>query len=235
MSDREGTGEAARTPPPELDVVQRWFQSVISHPGGVDAGVEGDEAQRLIPIGRGDLERIVMRSEKLDARERMNVYANAYYSRLLECVGECFPVLKHTLGGAAFDKLAFAYLEAYPSRSYTLNHIADHFVRFLDETRPDRDRETGDVEGGDVEGGGWPDLLIDLARLEWTIGDVFDGPGSERSGTLQPADLESISADDWPRCRLELVPCLRLLEFRYPVNEYYTGVRKALARRAEEA
>ena len=31
-----------------LDVVQRWFQAVVTHPEGVEGGVESEEAQRLI-------------------------------------------------------------------------------------------------------------------------------------------------------------------------------------------
>src|SRR5580693_4451685 len=36
---------------PALDVVQRWFQAVVTSPGGVDAGIASAEAQRLVPLG----------------------------------------------------------------------------------------------------------------------------------------------------------------------------------------
>ena len=66
--------------PRDLDVVQRWFQAVISHPGGIERGMESAEAQKRIAIRRDELERVVRRSRRLDAGERLSVYANAYYA-----------------------------------------------------------------------------------------------------------------------------------------------------------
>ena len=101
-----------------------------------------------------------------------------------------------------------------------MSHLGDHFSAYLDETRPDR-------RDGEPTPTAWPDFLIDLARLEWAIGEVFDGPGVEGKETFGPETLQAISPDDWPECRLVPVVCLRLLEFRYPVNDYYTAVRRA--------
>jgi hypothetical protein len=205
----------------QLDVVEHWFQAVVTHPAGVRGGIESEDAQRLIPLGADELERVIRRSKNLTAAERLSVYANAYYARLLDCLGESFPVLKRTVGEEAFGDLAFAYLQDYPSRSYTLALLADAFPRYLEETRPDRDnvQDTGEVD--------WPDLLVDLAKLECAIGKVFDGPGVENSALLAEAELRSVSAERWPEARLVPVVCLKLLRFRYPINAYYTAVRRA--------
>lgn len=165
--------------PRALDVVQRWFQAVVTHRGGVADGAESQEAQGLIRLNRGELEAVVCRSRNLTAAERLSIYANAYYSRLLECLGEAFPILKKALGEEVFTDFAFEYLQSYPSRSYTLDHLGESFPRFLAETRPED--EPGAVS--------WPDFLIDLATLEWTIAKVFDGPGVEGRTVLKPGDL----------------------------------------------
>ncbi len=214
---------ARETPngPRDLNAVQRWFQAVVSHPGGVDDGIEAGEAQSLIPIRRDELERVVRRSKNLGARDRLSVYANAYYARLLECLGECFPVLKRAVGDEVFHQFAFGYLQAHPSQSYTLGRIGDHFARYLEDTRPDRAHDESDGSTN------WPDFLIDLARLEWTIDQVFDGPGIERTETLGVDDLRSIPPKRWTESRLVPAVCVRLLTFRYPVNDYYTAVRRA--------
>lgn len=207
--------------PRSLEVVQRWFQAVVSNPDGVDGGAVSPDAQELIRLDRGELEAVVRRSRNLTASERLSIYANAYYSRLLECLGGCFPVLKQALGDEVFDSFAFEYLQRYPSRSYTLDHLGKNFPRFLDETRPGRE------EGEDPEGVDWPDFLIDLATFEWTIAKVFDGPGVEGRALLTPEALLAFPPERFAEARLVPVPCLKILAFRFPVNAYYTAARHA--------
>jgi len=199
---------------PSLDAVQQWFQAVVTHPGGVAEGAADEAAQRLIRLDRGELETIVRRSRRLTAEERLSIYANAYWARLLECIGDCFPVLRTALGEDVFDGFAFEYLQRYPSRSYTLDRLGERFPQFLDETRPSPEL-------------GWPDFLIDLARLEWTVAKVFDGPGVEGRKLLTHDDLQGLPPERFAGSRLAPVVCLRLLAFRYPVNAYYTAVRHA--------
>ena len=205
-----------------LDIVQRWFQAVITHPGGVSEGIDSSAAQQLIRLPRHQLEQVVLRSKNLTANERITIYANAYYARLVECLSECFPVFKRTMGEEVFNGFAFEYLQRYPSGSYTLDRLADYFAQFLEETRPNRtDNGERSVEAD------WPDFLVDLATLEWTIGKVFDGPGVEGKPTLTPEDLHATPPERFAEAKLMPVICLRLLTFRYPVNAFYTMARLA--------
>ena len=208
--------------PRQLDVVERWFQTVITHPEGVDEGVGSSQAQQLIRLGRDQLEQVILRSKKLTAAERVSIYANAYYARLVECLGECFPILKKVLGEEVFGGFALEYLQRYPSQSYTLDRLGENFSRFLEETRPDRS-DDGDRPAKT----NWPDFLFDLATLEWTVAQVFDGPGIEHERILAAADLQALPAERFGQARLIPVVCLRLLTFRYPVNDYYTAARRA--------
>ena len=102
---------------------------------------------------------------------------STYQARLLECV-------------------ASGYLQRYPSRSYTLNRLGGDFANYLDETRPDR-RDDGEVP--DVA---WPNLLIDLARLEWASGEVFDGPGSKTTGPTGAGAVPEVPRVSLSRPRL---------------------------------
>jgi hypothetical protein len=207
--------------PRSLDVVQRWFQSVVTHPEGVEGGVESEEAQRLIRLKRGELEAVIGRSRNLTAAERMGIYANAYYARLLECLAAYFPMLQKTLGAEIFEGFAFEYLQQYPSKSYTLDRLGENFARFLEETRPEPE------EGEEPGAIGWPDFLIDLTVLEHNVNRVFDGPGAEGQPLLTAEALRSFPAERFAEARLVPVPCLRLLTFRFPVNAYYTAIRHA--------
>lgn len=203
--------------PDNLDRVQRWMQAVITHPDGVLSGADGEAARDLIDVGRGNLESVVTRSRALEASDRLAIYANAYYARLIECIGDVFPVLKRVLGEEVFDGFAFDYLQSYPSKRYTLNDLGDKFVDFLRETRPDPDEEKNEAD--------WADLLINLATLEWTIYEVFDGPGTEQDRMLEAGDVEGVDPSAWLEIHLQAPPCLKLLVLAYPVNSFYTAVR----------
>ncbi len=209
---------AAKTGDPKLSDVQRWMMAVITHPDGVKEGANAQEAQRWIDVGAGNLESVVTRSRQLSASERLAIYGNAYYARLLECLGEVYPVLKRTLGDEVFDGFAFDYLQNHPSRSYTLNHLGGTFPDYLRETRP------ASGEEGDAD---WADFLIDLARLEWTIYDVFDGPGLEDQAEMALPDFQRMDPSAWLELTFQTAPCLRLLRFDYPVNDHYSQVRSS--------
>lgn len=201
-----------------LDLTQRWFQEVITCVGGADSGISSPAAQECIRLDTSLVEQVIRRSVKLTSLERLSIYSGAYYARLLECLGGCFPVLKHALGDTLFDSFAIEYLQQYPSRSYTLDRLGEHFCAFLAATRPEPE------EGGTAN---WPDFLIDLATLEWTIGRVFDGPGSEDQELLRPEMLQAVAPDHFADAQLKLVTGFELLAFRYPVSTYYTAARRA--------
>ncbi len=216
-------------PDSELGPVQRWMQAVIMHPDGVDAGLASEAARRHLDVAPDDVEQVVSRSLAQTSVERLSIYANAYYARLLECLGEEFPVLKQTLGEETFDAFAFDFLQRYPSQSYTLGKLGENFARYLQETRPaaNNEAQSGDAsdDGGELPAD-WPDFLIELATIEWTFSQVFDGPGIEGQTPLTSEQLQSIDAEEWPSARLDVVPCLKLLALRFPVNAYYTAIRR---------
>ena len=201
---------------PTLSIAQQWFQAVVTHPDGIASGMSSAEAVDLVPMSRDDLEHMITRSEKVSAQDRLSIYANAYYARLVECLGESYPVMKRTLGEQAFNGFCFDYLQAYPSHSYTLGHLGGQFAQYLNETRPDADAPSM----------GWPDLLIDLARLEWSILQIFDGPGIEKKATLQLEELQGIHPAQWMSVHINTVPCLELLHLHFPLNDFYTLARQ---------
>ncbi len=209
------------SPPRELSQVQRWMQAVITHPGGVVPGIASSQARAQLDVSGDRVEMVITRSRAQTAIERLEIYAKAYYARLLECLRAEFPVLVHAMGADLFDEFAVGYLERYPSHSYTLNHLGANFAQYLEETRPEP--RTSAPE--------WPEFLVDLARLEWAFSEVFDGPGAENEPLLDPAELRAIPPERWPDVRLKPVPCLRTLALRFPVNRYYRAVRRKRAAR----
>lgn len=201
-----------------LGSIQRWMQAVITHPDGVEAGLDSTDARALIDVSPERIEEVVRRSQRLSATERLRIYANAYFARLVECLRNEFPALSYALGEEGFDAFALAYLDARPSRSYTLNELGAGFSGFLRETRPADDGSTGDAD--------WPEFLIDLATIERCYSEVFDGPGIEGAKSLAAEDLAGVAPEHWPDARLIPAPCLRTLALSFPVHEYVSAVRR---------
>lgn len=197
-----------------LSDLQRWMQSVITAPGGVAAGIQSPSAREIIDISPQEVERVIRPSSQLDSLGRLHVYGQAYFARLIECLEGEFPAVKHVLGEETFRSFALSYLHERPSTSYTLSELGRQYPDFLKTTRP-----------ADLAVGSWADFLIDLAHLEWTYSQVFNGPGTEQIKTLQPENLQGIGPEIWPRCRLKPIGCLRLEEYRFPVHEYASAVR----------
>jgi hypothetical protein len=206
---------------PSLDILQRWMQSVITHPSGIAGGLQSQASQSCLEIGPDELEQVINPSAQQTSAERLAIYANAYFQRLIECLESDFPIFRKLVGEEAFPGFAAEYLERYPSQSYTLGRLSGNFARFLDETKPAATTENQESA--------WADFLVDLATLEQTLNAVFDGPGIEEKPVVTINDLMSFNQHEWPRARLQLVPCLRLLQLRFPVNRYYTAAKRGEA------
>ena len=202
-----------------LDQLQRWMQSVITHPAGIEAGASSDSARMAVGADVNELDDVVCRSHRLSSADRLRIYGNAYFARLLECLRAEFPAMVQALGEEAFDGLAFGYLLEHPSQSYTLSRLAAELPGHLSKTRPPREPDD------DQNSPDFADFLIDLAILERTYSEVFDGTGPEQALPLKPSDLEGLSVEQFADSRLVLHDCVRLLSLRFPVHEYATAVR----------
>lgn len=188
-----------------LDRLQRWMQAVIVHPGSVEDGLASPDAER--ELARARVGEVILPSRTLAPEERVEIYHGMYLMRMVEALASDYYALEHFLGGHGFRELVRGYVQAFPSRSFTLNRLGDHLPDYLREAPGIRRRE----------------FCHELAALELAVSQVFDAPETP------PLDAEAIAAvpaEDWAAARLEPVAAFRLLSFRYPVNEYLQSVRE---------
>lgn len=190
---------------PNLGKLQQWLLATITHPAGVAAGLESPEARRHLQIQPDALAAVIAPSAHQSAAERLAVYSNAYFARLLSVLCDLFPCTRYAAGEELFDQFAIGYLHKYPPASYTLARLADKLVDHLDETRPAE----------------WGVFIVELARLEQAIDSIFDCSGPEQ---LAPFTM-SPGADDG--MRLPLVPGAELHAFSYPVSSFFTAWKAA--------
>jgi len=176
-----------------LAQMQNWMQSVLIQPNA--------SIQALNP------ENLIRASSRLTALRHLNIYRQSYIARLRDCMKNQFSALSYALGEELFQMFADQFLEAHPSDSYTLNELGRKFPEFLEETRPDKDQETKES---------WIDFMVELARFEYTLSEVFDAQSEEGKS----AD-ESIEDE-----KLKLAPLVQIFYHRYPVCRYYLDVTR---------
>ena len=58
----------------------------------------------------GILPHVIRGDERLSARQRIEIYADAYFYRLLDCMKEDFPATLAVVGESAFRDLVVSYL-----------------------------------------------------------------------------------------------------------------------------
>jgi hypothetical protein len=186
-----------------LSQLQRRLRKLLAAPEGVAAALReaGDPTA-------ASLAGFVVSDAILAALPRLEVYANAYFLRILDALKDDFGALAAALGPEGIHDVVTAYLLAHPPRHPSLRHAGNRLSAFLaDDPRaaPFRRR--------------WP-WCADLARLETALQDAFDAPdapalGRERLATLAP--------DAWPALRLRVQPCVRVLRLAWPVAALYTA------------
>ena len=170
-----------------LAQIQSWMQSFLISP----------------ETGAAKAADFINASSRLPAARHLNIYRQSYIARLRECMKNQFSALNYALGEELFQMFADQYLDAYPSKSYTLNDLGKNFSAYLEETRPD-------AESGEKES--WIDFIIALADFEYSLSEIFDEHAGE----------ETVAADySTPDEALKLVPVFYLFEHPYPVARYY--------------
>jgi hypothetical protein len=188
----------------ELAQLQRWMLGVIVHAGSVEQALATPESAHVLPpesIGS-----VVRPSRTLSPAERLGVYHDMYPLRMSEALESDYPALAHFLGEQSFRELVRGYVDAFPSRSYTLNRLGDRLPEYV----------------ASAPGVPRPAFCHDLARLELAVTQVFDAQETPR---LREAEVAAVPPEAWERARLEPVAAFRLLALRYNANAYLQSVR----------
>ncbi len=176
---------------PELEAIQRFMLAAVSHEDGLEAGLDSSAA-RAAAAGR-EVEDLILPAATLTARERLGIYADMYYWRLIDVLAEDHRRLRDFLGAAEFGRLARAYLHRHPSRHPNLAHLGAGFADFL------RD----EAEEVSMRG-----LAVDLARLERAFSRVFD---AKEDPVIAAEDLLAIDPEERAELCLEPISALELL------------------------
>ena len=145
-------------------------------------------------------------NDRLSAFERLQLYNRMYWFRLIDAFYDDNPGLRGLIGETKFLRLCEAYLEKYPSRSFTLRNLCGRLAAFIAEAPKFTSPQTA--------------LALEVARFEWSQTVAFD---SESRPVLKPAAIARASAST---LRLGLQPYITLLACNHPVDDYVLAVKR---------
>jgi hypothetical protein len=141
------------------------------------------------------------------AIERLDIYAYAYFVRLVDILKEDFDQLAKCMDEDVFRAMVQLYLKTEPPGSSTLFDLGAALPTFL------REHQHPDV----------PEWIADFALLERTLADVFMMPDAD---PLAPDALVSLPPEQWDVLCFEPVPALKWIEVAFPINKVWNRVRK---------
>lgn len=126
--------------PKALKEVQTWFAGVITQPI--------DHKSRISPVSpKGNpIEKeasvYIKPSPTLKPEQRIEIYNQQYWWRLLNVMHSIFTMATRMMGYRQFnDKIAIPYLESYPSDHYSVSHIGDHLLTWMQTHYKGDDKE----------------------------------------------------------------------------------------------
>jgi len=178
----------------ELRRTEELFWRLISAPEGVADGL------RRIDMKPDELGRVIAGDARLDAVQRLDIYANMYFWRLLDILRGDYPALVAAVGDDAFHNLVTDYLLACPSAHPSVRNVGARLADFLAKQTLAAERP-------------W---LVELARLERARIELFDGPDAE---PLTLDELRARAPEEFATLPLPLVPSHLFLDVEHAVEE----------------
>jgi hypothetical protein len=175
--------------PKLLKNTQEWFASIITRPINIQ-----NEMMRISPSGKPmEIEALehILPSPTLKPHQRIELYNQQYWWRLLNTLHEIFPFLTRLFGYTDFNaKIAFPYMVKYPSNHWSLNEIGSRLPQWILEEYHEPDQE----------------LCYRAALIDCAHNDSFFVPELPAVDT----DLETLFSTP-----LQLQPYLHLYQFPY--------------------
>ena len=165
----------------------QWFGRMIAQPLR-----PGNLLPKVSPWGTDSLQEasfFIAPSRTMSPLERIQIYHQQYWWRLLKCLQQNFPTVTRLFSVEAFDQeLAVPYLAAHPPSHWALCRLGETFPQWLDDHYQAQDRY----------------LVTHAAKIDWATNQAF------WIGSLPSAQLASFSPEEMLRQNFVLQPYLHL-------------------------
>lgn len=162
-----------------------------------------EQFQHYVHQHQGNIEQKIVNAPQISIEERVEIYRQGYYLRLIDILSREFSVLKKVLGEPAFDALCRDYIDAHPSTHFSVRTYGRHMVNYLSSLPT------------------ITPLQLELAEFEWAFGKVIDGPDGSQ---LTIEDMVAIPPEAWGELCLELHPSLWLQPLRLNTPQIWQAI-----------
>ena len=163
--------------------------------------------EKMRPENSDSAARIIKPNDRLNSFDRLQIYNQQYWWRLLGNFSEDFHGLRAVIGPRKFDKLATAYLESCPSTSWSLRDLGGKLEGFIAE-------HPALVAPHEK-------IALEMVRVEWARIVAFDG---EERPRIDPARIAKIAPE---KLKLGVQPYVALLELWHPIDELLGKLKDA--------
>lgn len=185
--------------PESLKNLQEWFGSIISRPIDFE-----NRINPVAPSGKPiavEACTYILPSPTLKPDQRIQIYNQQYWWRLLNTMHEVYPLVVRLFGYRNFNQvLGFPYFVHYPPSTWSLHIVGNHLPDFIKQF----------YQGEDFQ------LVLDAAQLDRAFNHAFCA--AHMQSNLQ--DLARGDMSDLLATNLRLQPHFTLLEFKYDLPKF---------------
>lgn len=168
--------------PERLKNTQEWFAAVSSSPLDLDEHIQG--------LSPAEAAQWIRPSPTLRPVQRMEIYNQQYWWRVLRALRENYPLSTRLFGSKNFDlQIGVPYLQERPSQHWSLEKLGEDLPDWLEKSYEGKDKQ----------------LVIDVSAVDCAIARSFL---AGELPPLKPQDPELSSQ------RISLQPSLQLLVLR---------------------
>jgi len=143
------------------------------------------------------IENHVVATNEVSAQERLAIYYEAYYARLIDIVMEDFPVLVALMGEEKFYHWSRQFIATHPSIYRSARWFGKTFPSFLEAISSE-----------------W----CAMAQFEWLLTEAFD---ASNAPYLSLEAIMAIKPEEWPRLVFTCHPSLRYISLQWNVVQVW--------------
>lgn len=171
--------------------MQAWFTKQIATPLNDDQTISAINIEKEAPL-------YIKKSPTLKPHERIEIYNQQYWWRLINTMQEHFPLVLALFGTTPFnDQLAIPFLKKYKPYDWNINLLGEKFPKWIDEAYNEQDKA----------------LVLNAAKIDWAYISSFLAKDVKQAAF----DLNE---------KLLLSPSLHLFEMPYDLFSFRREVLK---------
>ncbi len=187
-------------PPKSLEMLQYWFATIMTKPL-----IEKDKIAPISPSGKPIKEEAcdyIAPSITLEPHERLEIYSQQYWWRLLSALHANFPLSTRLLGYRKFNRLiGVPFLKGCIPIHWSLNYLGDRLPHWISKNYKEKDRS----------------LIQNAITLDWHFTECY------MATALPRLDLNEVMKEDPEKILetpLHLQPHIRFVLYPYDLLSF---------------